>query len=184
MGPNFGPERLPHRRLEQRGSPVCGTSESRPPLTTFSAVSQARCWAGPLDAIGSTRLDIARVHSRGVICAQAISAGATLLRSGHKRTSPPMPKAALARSLDSSDFDLTAEVLLATWPMLRPDVEPSCPTRIRYRRPQEDRLWLSARIGVRSRTLLCRGGRGAVAFRALYLVHTPLTPWASCVRQR
>lgn len=119
IGADFGPERLHHRRLERewltRLWPV-GDACSRSDRRKTSRLLAESMFGRPLDALGSSRLDCyAFTHS--LIYATDL---------GKTRITLPRPSsdisadatAALALSLDSDDFDLTAEVLL-TWPILR-----------------------------------------------------------------
>jgi len=114
VGPMFGPERLPHRQLEQQWLQRVwsgGVAKSGPDdeLVTLSMLGR------PLDTLASTRDDLyAFTHS--------VMYWSDL---GARRPDPPRPapdiaadaEAGLAYSLDRDDFDLTAELLL-TWPML------------------------------------------------------------------
>lgn len=114
MGPNFGPERLPYRLLEQawlaRLSDVV-----EPPMRRDSELVADSMLGRPLDALGSTRLDI-HAFTRAVMYASDLGQReVTGLRSSAAIAADA--DAALAYSLDSNDFDLTAEVLM-TWPML------------------------------------------------------------------
>jgi hypothetical protein len=114
MGAMVGPERLPHRRLEQEwlarvwngGTPVPACDPGLPGLSMVGR---------PLDALASTRLDIyAFTHDLMYIT-----------DLGARRCELPRPVRAiiadaeigLAYSLEHDDFDLTAELLM-TWPML------------------------------------------------------------------
>jgi hypothetical protein len=115
MGPDFGPERLPHRRLEQEWLDRVW-SVGEPPLRRRDSQLLADSMLGrPMDALGSARLDI-YAFTHAVMYASDL---------GGRRIALPRPSAAiaadaaaaLAYSLDSNDFDLAAEVLL-TWPML------------------------------------------------------------------
>ena len=115
LATDLGPERLPHRQLEQgwlarmRTSAAVSTRNER-------AILANSMLGRPLDTLGSNRLDIyAFTHS--VMYATDF---------GDRR--PRLPRrlanitadadAALAIALDSDDLDLAAEVLLV-WPMLR-----------------------------------------------------------------
>jgi hypothetical protein len=115
MGPDFGPERLPHRRLEQEWlARVWSVGERRPRRRDSQLLAESML-GRPMDALGSARLDI-YAFTHAVMYASDL---------GERRIALPRPspaiaadaEAALAYSLDSNDFDLTAEVLL-TWPML------------------------------------------------------------------
>ena len=115
MGPDFGPERLPHRRLEQEWlARVWSVGEQRPQRRDSQLLADSML-GRPMDALGSARLDI-YAFTHAVMYASDL---------GERRVALPRPSAAiaadadaaLAYSLDSNDFDLTAELLL-TWPML------------------------------------------------------------------
>lgn len=114
LGADFGPERLPHRQLEQEWlARVWSVGE---PLKHRDSQILANSMLGrPLDALGASRFDIyAFTHAMMYVS-----------DLGRRRIALPRPSAAigadavaaLAFSLDSNDFDLTAEVLM-TWPML------------------------------------------------------------------
>jgi hypothetical protein len=115
IGDRLGPERLPHRRLEQewlaRVWPLGAPTHSKK-LRSLADSALGRS----IDALGANRFDIyAFTHS--VMYASDL---------GGRRPSLSRPlsavasdaTAALAFSLDNDDFDLSAEILL-TWPMLR-----------------------------------------------------------------
>jgi len=114
MGADFGPERLPHRRLEQQWfARVWRVGErTKHPDSRFITDSML---GRPMDALGATRLDI-YAFTHAVMYASDL---------GRRRIVLPRPAraiaadadVALAFSLDSNDFDLAAEVML-TWPML------------------------------------------------------------------
>jgi hypothetical protein len=115
MGPDFGPERPPHRLLEQEWhARLWGRSAD--PLAPDPELPARSMLGRPLDVLASTRDDIyALTH-------------AVMYMSDLGEQRPPLPRpaaaiaadadAALAYSLDCDDFDLTGEILL-TWPMLR-----------------------------------------------------------------
>jgi uncharacterized protein DUF6895 len=114
MGANFGPERQPHRLLEQEWlARVWSVGE--PPKQRDSRLVADSMLGRPLDALGPTRFDI-YAFTHAVMYASDL---------GGRRIALPRPSgaiaasadAALAYSLDSNDFDLAAEVIL-TWPML------------------------------------------------------------------
>ncbi len=114
LGTSFGPERLPHRRLEQawlaRLWPVAPS-----PVPADARLLADSMLGRTMDALGSTRLDI-YAFTHAVMYASDL---------GMRNITLPRPRssvsadadAALAFSLDSNDFDLTAELLM-TWPML------------------------------------------------------------------
>ena len=112
LGPDFGPERLPHRLLEQEWLARVWPVNETPPRT--GALRQSMLGKS-LDALGSGRLEIyALTHAvmyatdfgtRRIALPRRVSAVAA------------DADAALAYCLDGDDYDLSAEVLL-TWPML------------------------------------------------------------------
>ena len=114
MGAGFGPERLPHRRLEQDWLARVWSAGETPRRRDARLVAESML-GRPMDALGSTRLDI-YAFTHAVMYASDL---------GERRIRLPRPlraiaadaDAALAFGLDSNDFDLAAEVLL-TWPML------------------------------------------------------------------
>jgi hypothetical protein len=114
MGAEFGPERLPHRRLEQEWLARLW-SVGDPPRRRDSRLLADSMLGRPTDALGPTRFDI-YAFSHAVMYASDL---------GGRRITLPRPStaiaasadAALAYSLDSNDCDLVAEVSL-TWPML------------------------------------------------------------------
>ncbi len=114
MGADFGPERQPHRMLEREWLVRVWSVGEQPRQRGARLVADSML-GRPLDALGPTRFDIyAFTHS--VMYASDL---------GGRRIPLPRPAAAivasadsaLAYSLDSNDFDLTAEAIL-TWPML------------------------------------------------------------------
>jgi hypothetical protein len=114
IGADFGPERQPHRMLEQEWLVRVWSVGEQPRQRGARLVADSML-GRPLDALGPTRFDIyAFTHS--VMYASDL---------GGRRIALPRPAAAvaasadsaLAYSLDSNDFDLAAEVIL-TWPML------------------------------------------------------------------
>ena len=114
MGADFGPERQPHRLLEQEWL-VRVWSVGEPPRQRGSRLVADSMLGRPLDALGPSRFDI-YAFTHAVMYASDL---------GGRRIVLPRPSAAiaasadaaLAYSLDSNDFDLAAEVIL-TWPML------------------------------------------------------------------
>lgn len=114
VSPNFGPERLPYRMLEQAWLSRVW-SVVKPPASRDAKLVADSMLGRPLDALAASRLDLyAFTHS--VMYASDFG----------MRPIPPIRSliaiasdadAALAYSLDANDFDLTAELLL-TWPML------------------------------------------------------------------
>ncbi|HEV8241623.1 MAG TPA: hypothetical protein VGS57_19830, partial [Thermoanaerobaculia bacterium] len=119
-GVEFGPERLPHRRLEQawlaRMQKRDGMSDrGRPSQRLDSRLIADSMLGRPLDALGASRMDVyAFTHS----VMYASDLGERRFRLPRSRTRIAEDSdAALARALDTNDFDLAAELLLA-WPML------------------------------------------------------------------
>jgi hypothetical protein len=114
-GRDFGPERLPHRLLEQEWMArlwdcVADPSTPDPDLPARSMLGK------PLDVLASTRDDIYAFTHAVMYASDLGERQPTLHRTAAEIAADA--DAALAYSLDSNDFDLTAEVLL-TWPMLR-----------------------------------------------------------------
>ena len=115
IAPSFGPERLPHRRLEREW--LGGVSRiSRPGVGRERELLSSSMLGKSMDALGSSRFDVyAFTHS-------------AMYATSFGRQRPHLPRsrasivadadAALALSLDANDLDLTAEVVLA-WPLLR-----------------------------------------------------------------
>lgn len=114
VGSDFGPERLPHRELEQRWLErlhFAGDAPPRPDAEILARSSLGR----PMDALGSTLLDkYAFTHC--VLYASDLG-GRRMVLPRSAADIAADADAALASSLDANDFDLTAEVLW-TWPML------------------------------------------------------------------
>lgn len=114
MGPDFGPERLPHRRLEQTWLTRVWSGTGTPDGDDSRLVADSML-GRPMDALGSTRLDL-YAFTHAVMYASDL---------GRRPLQGARPTAAIGRdaddalgfALDSNDFDLTAEVLM-TWPML------------------------------------------------------------------
>ena len=137
MGPDFGPERLPHQRLEQEWLARVWSVSEPPPRRRNSQLLADSMLGRPMDALGSGRLDI-YAFTHAVIYASDL---------GTRRVALPRPSAAiaadadaaLAYSLDSNDFDLAAEVLL-TWPMLGLAWRPAATFAFRLLANVEDNL--------------------------------------------
>jgi hypothetical protein len=140
MGPDFGPERLDHRRLERewlaRLWPVGDGRSRRDARKTVLRLSESML-ARPLDALGSSRLDCyAFTHS----LMYASNLGSTRITLPRPRSDIAADAtAALAFGLDGDDFDLTAEVLL-TWPILRLAWSPSASFAFRVVADVQDEL--------------------------------------------
>jgi len=114
IAPDFGPERLPHRVLEQAWlARVWGVF--RPPTRRESTLVASSMLGRPLDALGATRLDIYAFTHALMYASDLGTRRIATTRS--KAAIAADADAALAQSLDSNDFDLTAEVIM-TWPML------------------------------------------------------------------
>ena len=114
MGPSFGPERLPHRLLEQAWlARLWDVVE--PPTRRDSELVADSMLGRPMDVLGSTRLDIYAFTHAMMYASDLGRREIAGLRSSAAVAADA--DAALAFSLDSNDFDLTAEVLM-TWPML------------------------------------------------------------------
>jgi hypothetical protein len=114
MGPSFGPERLPHRLLEQSWLARLWNVVEPPPRRDAELVADSML-GRPMDVLGSSRLDI-YAFTHAVMYASDLGRREVVgLRSPAAIVADA--DAALAFSLDSNDFDLTAEVLM-TWPML------------------------------------------------------------------
>jgi hypothetical protein len=112
--PNLRPERLPHRALEQAWlARLCDIVAS--PTRRTSALVADSMLGRPMDALGSTRVDIS-AFTQAVIYASDFGRRQIVAPRSHAAIVADAD-AALAYSLDANDFDLTAEVLL-TWPML------------------------------------------------------------------
>jgi len=114
-GRRFAPERLAHRRLEQEwltrvwpiGEPGCFSSRRT------LAESQL---AKPMDVLGAGRLDVYAFTHAAMYASDFGSRAIVLLRSQSSISADAA--ASLAIALDSSDFDLAAELAMS-WPMLR-----------------------------------------------------------------
>lgn len=136
MGPNFGPERLPHRRLEQAWlARVWDVSE--PPTSRDSQLLADSLLGRPMDALGSTRLDI-YAFTHAVMYASDLGRR-PIARTQSRAAIAADADAALAHSLDSNDFDLTAEVIM-TWPMLGLAWSPAATFAFGILASAEDRL--------------------------------------------
>jgi hypothetical protein len=120
MGADFGPERVHHRRLEREwlaGMWSVGETQSRRNRSRkFSRLLAESMLGRPLDALGSSRLDL-YAFTHAVMYASDLGRRQVVLpRRSFDIANDAIP--ALAFSLDGDDYDLMAEVLL-TWPMLR-----------------------------------------------------------------
>jgi hypothetical protein len=114
MSPDLGSERLPHRVLEQAWLARLYDIVASPTRRTSALVADSML-GRPMDALGSTRVDIS-AFTQAVIYASDFGRRQIVAPRSHAAIVADAD-AALAYSLDANDFDLTAEVLL-TWPML------------------------------------------------------------------
>jgi hypothetical protein len=114
LGPGFGPERLPHRCLEQEWLMRVWTAGGprRCPETPHLAHSLL---GRPLDALGASRIDLYAFTHAVMYASDLGSRRLQLPRSTDDVEADAV--AGLAYSLGAADPDLTAELLL-TWPML------------------------------------------------------------------
>jgi hypothetical protein len=109
MGPNFGPERLPHRLLEQSWLARLWAVVEPPTRRDCDLVADSML-GRPMDALGSTRLDISALTHAVMYASDLGRRDIVGLRSPASIVADA--DAALAYSLDANDFDLTAEVLM------------------------------------------------------------------------
>ncbi len=112
--PDLGPERLPHRVLEQAWLVRLGDIVGSPTRRTSALVADS-ILGRPMDTLASTRADIS-AFTQAVMYASDFGRREIVRPRSHAAIVADAD-AALAYSLDANDFDLTAEVLL-TWPML------------------------------------------------------------------
>ena len=115
MGVDFGPERLPHRRLEQAWLARLWKA-GEPPSRLDSRLVADSMLGRPIDTLGSTRFDF-YAFTHAVMYATDLGERRIALNRS-KAAIAADAEAALAYSLDANELDLAAEVLL-TWPMLR-----------------------------------------------------------------
>ena len=113
-GVQFGPERLPHRRLEQAWLARM-RNQAEPNKRLDSRLIADSMLGRPLDALGASRMDVYAFTHAVMYATDFGERRFPLPRSRASITAGA--EAAVARSLDTDDFDLTAELLL-TWPML------------------------------------------------------------------
>jgi hypothetical protein len=112
-GGELGPERLPHRKLEQRWLSRVWRPMTAPRGRESSAIADSLL-GRPMDVLGASRLDV-YAFTHAVMYASDLGARTV---SGRARSAVAADAdACLALSLETNDFDLTAEVLL-TWAML------------------------------------------------------------------
>ena len=122
-GRGLGPERLPHRELEQEwlARLLAKDADSLKPDPCLPARSML---GRPLDVLASTRDDIYAFTHAVMYMTDLGERLVELPRAAEEIGADA--EAALAYGLDIDDFDLAAEVLL-TWPMLRiPWSEAAC----------------------------------------------------------
>ncbi len=112
-GGDLGPERLPHRKLEQRWLSRVWRPVAAPRGRESSAIADSLL-GRPMDVLGASRLDVyAFTHA----VMYATDLGARTVSAGRARSAVAADAdACLAHSLETNDCDLTAEVLL-TWSM-------------------------------------------------------------------
>jgi hypothetical protein len=114
MGPDFGPERTPVRRLEREWLARLWNMGKRHRHRKSRHLADSML-GKRMDVLGSSRLDI-YAFTHAVMYASDL--GGRRVKLARSRASIGADAdASLAYSLDSNDFDLTAELLL-TWPML------------------------------------------------------------------
>jgi hypothetical protein len=114
-GRGLGPERLPHRELEQEWlARLLGMDAD--PLKPDSCLPGRSMLGRPLDVLTSTRDDIYAFTHAVMYITDLGERLVELPRAAEEIGADA--EAALAYALDIDDFDLAAEVLL-TWPMLR-----------------------------------------------------------------
>lgn len=114
LGTEFGPERLPHRRLEQAWL-ARAWNIIKPPRRRDAHLLADSMLGRPLDALGCSRLDLYAFTHSAMYASDLGLRKLTLNRS--KRAISNDAEIALSFSLDTNDFDLTAEILLS-YPML------------------------------------------------------------------
>jgi len=120
-GSGFGPERLPHRELEQRWLERIHSADNAPLRPDTEILAQSSL-GRPMDALGSTLLDKYAFTHCVLYASDCGGRRIVLPRSAADIAADA--DAALASSLDANDFDLSAEVLW-TWPMLGLDWSPA-----------------------------------------------------------
>ena len=136
MDPDLGPERLPHRGLEQEWlARVWSIGE--PPRRRHAALLADSFLGRPMDALGSARLDIYAFTHAVMYASDPGGRRIRLPRSASAIAADAV--AALAYSLDANDFDPAAEVLL-TWPMLRLTWHPAAAFAFRILAGVEDEV--------------------------------------------
>lgn len=136
LGVDFGPERSPHQLLERQWlARMSGTIAVSP---TRERRDLADSMLGrAMDALGSNRFDIYGFTHAAMYASDLGERRFALPRSARAITADA--EAALAFSLDSNDFDLTAELVL-TWPMLGLAWSPSAVFAFRLVAEVEDEL--------------------------------------------
>lgn len=111
----LGPERLPHRRLEQAWLLRVWRRDAASAGRTSRGGSDSAL-GRPFDALGASRLD-SYAFTHAVMYASGFGLHAAALPRPRKAIANDA-MAALAAALDAGDHDLSAEVLL-TWPLLQ-----------------------------------------------------------------
>jgi hypothetical protein len=115
LGFDFGPERLPHLRLEQEWlDRVWSRGGAHPPAGP--SVLAHSMLGRPLDALAASRFDIYAFTHALMYATDLGYRAAELPRTGDEIAADA--EAALACSLDTGDWDLTAELTMS-WPLLR-----------------------------------------------------------------
>jgi hypothetical protein len=113
----LGPERLPHRDMEQAWLiRLLHDDASGDGLPAVDGLEARSALGRPLDVLAATRLDL-YAFTHAVMYGSDLGGRVPALARTADEVSADAD-AALACSLDAGDFDLTAEILL-TWPMLR-----------------------------------------------------------------
>jgi hypothetical protein len=115
MGCGSGPERLPHRELEQEWLARLSVMDGDP-LNPDPGLPGRSMLGRPLDVLTSTRDDVYAFTHAVMYLTDLGERQVQLPRSAEEIAADA--EAALAYALDIEDFDLAAETLL-TWPMLR-----------------------------------------------------------------
>jgi hypothetical protein len=115
MGVAFGPERLPHRRLEQCWLRRVGGWHPNPPSAAERRAMADSLLGRPLDALRSGRLDL-YAFTHAVMYASDLGERRAPLPRGRARVAADA-LAGLALAVQTEDADLAAELLM-TWPML------------------------------------------------------------------
>lgn len=115
LGQNFGPELLPHQRLQRTWLARVRSTSDRSGRTEHRLVADSKL-GGTLDILGCTRADLYG-FTHAVMYASDFGTR-ELPKTRSRKAIAQDAEAALTVSLETNDFDLTAELLL-TWTMLR-----------------------------------------------------------------